>query len=316
MTPWIGTLFRAWCVITLSLVSTGCSSLLAREPGLPPTATPLLAPYNATIATADAGNDLKAQAAAYYERGNVQLDQGENSAAVADYTKALALDPTNARTFNNRALAYAALSQPDQALADYTMAIRVDPSYIRAYQNRLLLLEQRGDLKGMAADYERLAQIDPKNAADHRYRQGSALHGLHDFAGARTAYDAALGANPQHVDALYERALLDLAEDQPAAAIADLDRALRLSHRAANAYYARGQAHEMVGDHAAAISDFTQALNLRADYPEPLLARAAAYHASGQMDLARADLVMLDRVQLDDTMMRVLEVLREQIPAP
>jgi tetratricopeptide (TPR) repeat protein len=316
MRPWIGMLLRAWCVVVLGFVSTSCTSPLARDPGPPPTPTPLLAPYNAAIATAEAGSDLKAQAAGYYERGNIQLDQGENIAAVADYTKALALDPTNARAFNNRALAYVALGQADQALADYAMAVQRDPNYTRAYQNRLRLLEQRGDLKGMAADYERLAQIDTKNAADYRYRQGSALHGLRDFAGARKAYDAALAANGRHVDALYERALLSFAEGQPAAAIADLDRALNLSPHAANAYYARGQAREALGDHAAAITDFTQALNLRADYPELLLARAAAFHASGQMDLARADLAVLDRSQLDDTLMEAVEVLREQMPAP
>ena len=80
-----------------------------------------------------------------------------------------------------------------------------------------------------------LVKRDPANAADYRYRQGSALHGLHNFAGARKAYDAALLANPQHVDARYQRALLNFAERQLPAAIADLDITLRLSPRAANA---------------------------------------------------------------------------------
>jgi tetratricopeptide (TPR) repeat protein len=315
MNTWIGML-RAWCVVIAALACSGCSSPLARDPGPPPTPTPLLAAYNAAIATAEAGGDIKAQAAAYYERGNVQLDQGDNAAAIADYTKALTLDSTNARAFNNRALAYVALGQADQALADYAEAIKVDPSYVRAYQNRLRLLEQRGDLKGMAADYDRLAQLDSKNAADHRYRQGSALHGLRDFAGARMAYDAALAADGQHVDVLYERALLSFAEGQPAGAIADLDHALRLSPRAANAYYARGQAREALGDHAAAINDFTQALGLRKDYPDALLARAAAYHASGRADLARADLAALDRMQLDDTLTAAAQALQEQMVAP
>jgi len=316
MSVGIGMVIRVCFVVTLGLVCSGCANPLARDPGPPPTPTPLLAPYNAAIATAEAGGDVKAQALAYYERGNAQLDQRDNAAAVADYTKALDLDPTNARAFNNRALAYAALGQPDQALADYAAAIRIDPTYTRAYQNRLHLLEQRGDLKGMAADYERLAALEPKNAADYRYRQGSALHGLRDFAGARKAYDAALATDPQHVDALYERALLSFAEGQPAAAIADLDRALRLSPRAANAYYARGQAREALGDHAAAIGDFTQALNLRADYPDALLARAAAYHATGSDDQARSDLDALSQMPLDDTLKAATDALREQIGTP
>src|SRR5687768_2760616 len=59
------------------------------ETGPPPTPTPLLAPYNAAVATAEAATDAQARARAYYERGNVQLDQGDAQAAVNDYTRAL-----------------------------------------------------------------------------------------------------------------------------------------------------------------------------------------------------------------------------------
>jgi tetratricopeptide (TPR) repeat protein len=138
--------------------------------------------------------DAKAQAAAYYERGNVQLDAGANEAAIADYDQAIMLDPGNARAFNNRALAHVALGQPDQALADYAAAIKRDPGYLRAYENRLRLLEQRDDLTGMAADYGQLATLDPKHVARYRYREGSARYGLRDFVRARRAYDAALAA--------------------------------------------------------------------------------------------------------------------------
>jgi tetratricopeptide (TPR) repeat protein len=310
-----GLFVRVCLGAAICLILIGCSSPLAREQGPPPTPTPPLAPYNAAIATAEAGGDAKAQGQAYYERGNVQLDGGDHQAAINDYTKALALDPTNARAFNNRALAFVALGESDRALADYAAAIKADPGYVRALQNRLHLLEQRGDLKAMAADYDRLAQLDAKNIADYRYRQGSALHGLHDFAGARKAYDAALAADPQHVDALYERALLSFAEGHPDAAIGDLDRALRLSPRAANAYYARGQAHAAMGDQTAALKDFTAALKLQPDYPEALLARAVAYHAAAQDDQARADLEKAERLQLDDTLQVAADALREQLDA-
>ena len=303
---------RFGCTIAAGFLMLGCSGFGAQQAG--PSTTPApLAPYNAAIATAQAGGDPKAQALALYERGNANLDQGNKQAAIADYTQSLKLDATNARAFNNRALAYAALGQANPALADYAAAIKLDPAYTRAYLNRLHLLEQRGDLKAIAANYGRLAQLDPKNAADYRYRQGSALHGLRDFAGARQAYNAALTANPQHVDALYERALLSFAEGQPAAAITDLDRALQLSPRAANAYYTRGQARAALGDQAAAIVDFTEALALQPEYPEALLARAAAYHATSRDDLARADMVQLEALTLDPTLQSAADALQQQL---
>jgi len=303
-----------WFLVLSSwfLLLSACA-LPGAAPGPPPTPTSPLAPYNAAIATAEAGSDAKVQAVAYYERGNVQLDAGANEAAIADYDKAIALDPSNARAFNNRALAYAALGKPDQALADYAAAIKLDPAYLRAYENRLRLLEQRGDLTGMAADYRQLAALDPKNTARYRYREGSALYGLRDFTGARQAYDAAIAADPQQVDAWYARGLLSFAEGKRGAALVDLDTALRLSPRAANAYYARGLAYSAGGDEARAIEEYTKALALKPDYPEALLARAAAYHTVNQDALARADLAAIEKLTLDDTLKAALDALREQI---
>ena len=306
---------RLAATIAAGFLLLGCSGFGAQQAGPAVTPASPLAPYSAAIATAQAGGDPKAQALAFYERGNARLDQGDSQAAVADYTQSIALDPGNARAFNNRALAYAALGQPNKALADYAAAIKLDPAYTRAYLNRLRLLEQRGDLKAIAANYGQLAQLDPKNAADYRYRQGSALHGLREFAAARQAYDAALAASPQHVDALYERALLSFAEGQPAAAIADLDRAIKLSPRAANAYYARGQARAALGDQSAAIADFTQALALQPGYPEALLARALAYHATSRDDLARADVARLAPLTLDAALQSAADALQRDLPA-
>jgi tetratricopeptide (TPR) repeat protein len=290
-----------------------CANPLGANSGTPPAPTSPLAPYNAAIATAEAGADAHARAAAYYERGNAQLDAGASQAAIDDYNRAVALDPSNARAFNNRALAQATLGQIDQALADYAAAIRLDPGYVRAYENRLHLLEQRGDLKGMAGDYHQLAVLEPRLAARYYYREGSALHGLRDFAGARKAYGAALTADPQQVDAWYERGLLSFAEGNLAAAISDFDTALRLSPRAANAYYARGLAYNAQGDQSRAIADFTLALTLKPDYAEARLGRAAAYHVIGQDALARTDLDALDNMALDETLVQTLQILRQQV---
>lgn len=304
----------AWVVIGL-LVLSACA-LPAALGGPTPTPTRPLAPYNAAVATAEAGSDPKTQAAAYFERGNYQLDQGDHNAAIADYDEAIRRDPTNARAFNNRGLARAAAGQADQALADYAEAIRLDPGYTRAYKNRLVLLEARGDLRAIAADYDRLAALDPPGAAEYRYRQGSALAGVRDAAGARRAFDAALQADPQQVDALYERALLSFAAGRPRNAISDLDAALRLSPRAANAYYARGLAHSAAGDHQQAAADFDQALRLRPDDPAALLGRAAAALALGDTAGARATLDRLETLPLDDTLRAAAAALQRQLGGP
>jgi tetratricopeptide (TPR) repeat protein len=287
----------ACCILHFALAAlTSCSDLPLLQPQ--PTATPT----------------VLEQATTLYEQGNQLFDQGEYQAAIGAYDQALALDATNARAFNNRALAYQALGQIGEARADFVRAVQADPTYLRAYKNHVALLEQTGeDPATLAAIEGRLAELEPAAAAQHRYRQGVALHETGDLAGARQAYDAALAADSQHVDALYERALLSLAEGRPADAVTDLDRALQLSPRAANAFYARALAHLAAGSPPAALADLDRALELRPAYPEALLARADLALAADDQERARRDLDSLGGMPLDEQLEAAAAALRRRL---
>ena len=83
----------------------------------------------------------------YYNRGNVYLKRGQFQTAVADYDKAIALDPEFAMAYNNRGLAYAGQYQFDRAIADYSKAIELDPKLAVAYDNRGLMYRDKGELR-------------------------------------------------------------------------------------------------------------------------------------------------------------------------
>ena len=313
---------RVVACVALAILLTACAEPLV-EPRPPRTPTAVIDRYNAIVATAEAGDDLSARATAYYERGNVWFDQQNYTEAIADYDRALALDPSLSRAVHNRGLAYALLGDDNAALRDYAEAIRLDPAYRRAYENRVRLLErlvvEKPDetrLQQLADDYGKLAELIPEAAATYRYQQGLTLVRLGDRAAARAAFDAALRARPQHVDALYERALILYADGDLNAALANLDAALRLSPRAANAYYVRGLIRHAQGDTRGAIADFGQALLLQPAYPEALIARASSYVEQGNMTAARADLQRLDELQLDSTLQQAREALRVQTDSP
>ena len=53
--------------------------------------------------------------------------------AIASYTKAIELDPTNPVYYSNRAAAYSSKASHDEAVLDAEKAIEVDPSFIKAY---------------------------------------------------------------------------------------------------------------------------------------------------------------------------------------
>lgn len=276
------------------------------------TPTPRLQPFNRAVATAEAGSDQMQLASALFERANMHYGEGNLAEALADYDGALAIDPENARIYNNRAVAHATVGNVAQALADYEQAVIFDPGYVRAYQNRLVLHQREGDLAGMVVDYGWLATFDLANRATYAYRQGLLLRRLGDDAGARRAFDAAIEANPQQVDAFYERGVLNFAEGQLDAAIADLEEAVILSPRAADAHYARGLAYSARGEHPRAIDAFTQALALRPDHAAALVARADALYTSGDRAGAIEDLQRLQQMEpeMDDGLQHAVAVLR------
>jgi tetratricopeptide (TPR) repeat protein len=122
-------------------------------------------------------------AAVHVARGNLYAVRGEADLALADYDRAILLDPTRAVAFFNRAGALAASGQIDRALADYDRTIELDPRDADAHVGRGRAHYQKKDYAAAVADYDaalRLVPSDPEALAE----RGDALEraGLYDRA--------------------------------------------------------------------------------------------------------------------------------------
>jgi tetratricopeptide (TPR) repeat protein len=135
-------------------------------------------------------------------------------------------------------------------------------------------------------------------------------------------FDRAIQIWPEYGDAYLNRALAEHDQSQPAAALADLDKALDLDPDSTRAYnqrgqiylengdarkaiqeftksiqlaptldghYQRGEAYEKLGDHQKAIADFDAAILQSGEAPYAFRARAAAKLANGDRAGAVAD---------------------------
>jgi Flp pilus assembly protein TadD len=69
------------------------------------------------------------------EVGRILLAQGQAAASVEEFSHALSVDPRNARTLNNRGVAFEALGQPAAAQADFERALQLDPGMDEARNN-------------------------------------------------------------------------------------------------------------------------------------------------------------------------------------
>src|SRR6476661_245800 len=92
----------------------------------------------------------KTLALAYSNRGVEWKAKGDIDKAIADYDKAIELNPEYASALNNRGLAYFNNGQKERAIADYDAAIKLEPDAVR--------LNNRGNAYASCAQYDRAIQ--------------------------------------------------------------------------------------------------------------------------------------------------------------
>ena len=104
--------------------------------------------------------------APYYNRAQAKRLKNDTAGTIADYTKAIELGSTNPAAYNNRGNARAENKDRDGAIADYTRAIELKPDYARAYYNRGMLKKEKGDAAGADADFKRAQKLDPNSVSE------------------------------------------------------------------------------------------------------------------------------------------------------
>jgi tetratricopeptide (TPR) repeat protein len=82
--------------------------------------------------------------------------------AIADYTKALAINPNMEMIWNNRAYAYYLSGDMDKGLQDINKAISINPKYARAYKTRGVIYTKLEQADKAQADFQMYEQLNGK----------------------------------------------------------------------------------------------------------------------------------------------------------
>jgi Tfp pilus assembly protein PilF len=98
---------------------------------------------------------------AHLDHGGDCLDKGKYDDAIAEYDKAIALNPNVALAYTNRGLAYAEKGEVDRAIADYTKAMAIDPNFVLAYALRGGAYKHKGDKEQAIVDYRKALELNP-----------------------------------------------------------------------------------------------------------------------------------------------------------
>ena len=90
------------------------------------------------------------------------LVKGEYDRAIADYTKAIEINPAFADAYDNRGYTYYSLKRYEEALYDHNKAIELGPtSYASVYNNRGLAYLAKGALDRAIQDFDEAVRVKP-----------------------------------------------------------------------------------------------------------------------------------------------------------
>jgi len=90
---------------------------------------------------------------------------GDHRRAIADYDRAVEINPEYPEAYNNRGGAYGALGDQRRAIADYDRAIEINPEYPRHIITGCAY-GALGDQRQAIADYDRAIGLSPKTGGD------------------------------------------------------------------------------------------------------------------------------------------------------
>jgi tetratricopeptide (TPR) repeat protein len=224
----------------------------------------------------------------YRGRGAIFQRKREYDRALADLDTAVRLDPTDAVSRNIHGLVWRFKGDLDRAIADYGEAIRLDPKYAPAYHNRGFAWERKGDLDRAIADNSDAIRLNPKDAMSYNNR-GYARYRKNDLDGALTDYNSAIEVDLKLALAYHNRGITFSRRGDLDRAIGDYDEAIRLNPKDISAYTDRGNAWRGKHDPDRAIADYSRAIQIDPNGTLARRGRGQAYEDKHDNDRAIAE---------------------------
>ncbi len=211
----------------------------------------------ALIASGQFGGDQLA--GLLVRRGNLYGAAENLPRALADFGKAIELNPGDKAALLGHAVTQAKLGRFDQAVSDASRAIAIDPDDADAYFERGFAYAQLADYRDAIADEAQVIRVDPSNARayDNRCFYRAILGEALDRALADCA--TALSLRPNDPTVLGALGFTYLRAGQAEQAAAAYSAALQLDPGRAFLLFGRGLSEQRTGDAVGGVIDMTQA---------------------------------------------------------
>ena len=217
----------------------------------------------------DLVTDNNRKAILYANRGTVFYKTGDYDRAIADFDKAIELNPNGAEAHIRLGVVWSKKGDHDRAIAYFNEAVKLRPKDAMMYIHRGATYDEMGDFDQAIADFSRAINLDPTNALAHYNRGLSYSHRGRTY--------------PQR--GMTSNALEDFNK-----AIHDFSKAIELNPKEALTYSGRGSAYIEKENYDLALNDFVSAdecdPNLKMSAPGIYIASqiAGIYKGANQED--------------------------------
>lgn len=219
----------------------------------------------------------------HFSRAYLLQKDGHYTAAIGEYTKAIAEKPNYAPAFANRGLSKYYAGDLEGALVDYDEAIRLNSFEGMPYSNRGLAKLAKGDKAGAFVDFSMAIKLNPTLIDPLGYR-GAMNLSMGAFKDAVADLSRAIELNPHWGDYFNNRGAAFSFLEENEKALADFNRAIELSPKSATAFENRGCLKMKLGDKAGAVADLCNAMKLDESLAGRVTELLSKYRLSGGME--------------------------------
>jgi protein O-mannosyl-transferase len=155
--------------------------------------------------------------------------------------------------------------QLDDAVAQYQKALEINPNYVAAHYNLGNALFRKGQLDEAIAHFQKALEINPKDAEAH-INLGNALLQKEQFDEAVGQFQQAVEINPNDAEAHYDLGNALFQKGQLEEAVGQFQKALEISPNSFATHYNLGVALFQKGELGEAITEFQEVLRLKPDF--------------------------------------------------
>ena len=102
--------------------------------------------------------------------------KGDFNNAIAEYTKAVDIDPDNHVAYYNRGVAFLKTGEDNEALTDFKRSIGLDPHHLESYQNLEWVLAKKGEFDTIITYWNEFLELEPDHAQAYLNRACAYYH--------------------------------------------------------------------------------------------------------------------------------------------